>query len=62
MDTTTDNYEDIFCADDDENRVYCESCDRLCIERYYKNLLKSGAHTNNFYKRECYLFQINCFK
>ena len=42
----------IYCADDDENRIYCNICDELCIERYYKNHLKSKTHTNNNYKRE----------
>ena len=51
MDTTTDNYEVIFCADDDKHRVYCEICDKLCISKYYKSLLKSGTHTNNFSER-----------
>ena len=30
----SDNYEVIDYADDDEFRVYCEICDRLCIQRY----------------------------
>ena len=42
------NYESIYCVDD-EYRVYCDVCDKFCIERYYKNHLKSQAHTNNFY-------------
>ena len=33
-------------------RVICETCDKLCIERFYKNLLKSGAHANNNRKRQ----------
>ena len=51
MNSESDKYEDIYCSGDDEYRVYCEVCDRLCIERYYKNQLKSGTHTNNIYKR-----------
>ena len=43
MNSENDNYEDIYCADDDENRVYCEVCDKLCIGRYYINHLKSGT-------------------
>ena len=27
-------------------------CHKLCIERYYKNHLKSRTHTNNIRKRE----------
>ena len=46
------NYEGIYCVDDDEYRVYCKVCDKLCIERFYKNHLKSGTHINNFYKRQ----------
>ena len=52
MISESDKYEVIFGADDDEYRVYCEICDKLCIERYYKNHLKSGTHTNNFFKRQ----------
>ena len=42
----------IYCADDDENRVYCEICDNLCIERYYKNHPKSGTHINKCHQRQ----------
>ena len=52
MDSDDKSYEVIYCPEDDEYRVYCEICDTLCIERYYKNHLKSGTHTNNFYKRQ----------
>ena len=52
MNSECDNYEDIYCADEEEYTIYCEICDILCIERYYKNDLKSGTHTNNFYKRQ----------
>ena len=51
MDSECDNYEVTYCPEDDDYRVYCEICEKLCIERYYKNHLKSGTHTNNFYKR-----------
>ena len=47
-----ENQEVIYCPEDDEYRVYCNICDLLCIERFYKNHLKSGTHTNNFYKRQ----------
>ena len=47
-----ENREVIYCPEDDENRIYCDICDKLCIERYYKNHLKSGTHRNNFYKRQ----------
>ena len=42
-----ENYKSIYCPEDDEYRVYCSICDKLCIERYYKNHLKSGTHKNN---------------
>ena len=48
----SDNYEVVYCADDDEYRVYCEICEKLCTERFYKNHLKSGTDTNKFYKRQ----------
>ena len=40
-------YEAIYCPEDNEYRVYCNICDKLCIERYYKNHLKSQTHTND---------------
>ena len=52
MDTEGDNYEVIYSDDDDEYRVYCYVCDKLCMERYYKNLLESQIHTNIFYKKQ----------
>ena len=47
----SDNQQIIYC-DDGEYRVYCSVCDKLCIERFYKNHLKSKTHTNNVGKRE----------
>ena len=47
-----DDYEVIYCPEDDENRVYCIICDKLCIERFYKNHLKSQTQTNNTRKRQ----------
>ena len=46
----SDNYEDIYCPEDDEYRLYCDICDKLCIERYFKIHLKSRTHiiNNNF--------------
>ena len=52
-----DKYQVICCPEDDEYRVYCDICDKLCIERFYKNHLKSHTHTNNIHKRKS--FQIN---
>ena len=51
MNSDSDNYEVIYCAHDDEYRIYCNICDKLCIERFYKNHLKSGTHTNIFFER-----------
>ena len=36
----------IYC-EDGEYRVNCHVCDKLCIERFYKNHLKSKTHINN---------------
>ena len=41
----------IYC-EDDEYRVYCDICDSLCIQRFYKNHLKSKTHINNIRKIE----------
>ena len=55
----SDNHLVLFC-EDGEYRVYCNFCDKLCIERFYKNHLKSRTHTNIIRKREQLkkLFQI----
>ena len=42
----------IYCPEDDEYRLYCDVCDKLCIERYYKNHLKPQTHINNIRKIE----------
>ena len=42
----------IYCEEDGEYRVYCDVCDKLCIERFYKNHLKSQTHNNNIRKIE----------
>ena len=46
----SEEQETIYCEDDGEYRIYCKICDKLCIERYYTNHLKSGTHINNYYK------------
>ena len=46
----SDNFEVIYCPEDGEYRVYREVCDKLFIERFYKNHLKSQSHTNNIRK------------
>ena len=43
----SDNQQIIYCPEDDEYRVYGYVCDKLCIERFYKNHLKSKTHINN---------------
>ena len=48
----SENEQVVYCAEDDEYKMYCDICDKICIERYYENHLKSGTHTNNFYKRQ----------
>ena len=47
----SDNKQVIYC-EDGEYRVYCDVCDNLCIEGFYKNHLKSKTHINNIRKRE----------
>ena len=37
----------VFYCEDGEYRVYRNICDSLCIERFYKNHLKSKTHINN---------------
>ena len=41
-----ENQQVVYCVDD-EYRVYCDVSDKLYIERFYKNHLKSQTHTNN---------------
>ena len=35
-----ENQEVIYCKDDGEDRIYCDICHKLRIERYYKNHLE----------------------
>ena len=48
----SENSQIIHCPEDDEYRVFCNICDKLFIERYYENRLKSATHLNNFYKKQ----------
>ena len=48
----SDNLLVIFCGDDGEYRVYCEICDKVCTERYYKNHPKSQTHITIYRKIE----------
>ena len=56
----SDNYEVVYCPEDDEDRVYCDICGNLFIERSYKNHLKSQTHTKNTQKRQQKSIQIKC--
>ena len=51
MDIDDNNGEEKYCADDDTSRVYCNICDKFCIDRYYNNHLQSGTHNNNIHKK-----------
>ena len=48
----SENHQVIYCEDDGEYRVYCDICDKLCTERFYKNHLKSQTHIINIHKIE----------
>ena len=52
----SENQKDIYCPEDDEHGVYRNICDKLCVEKYYTNHLKSQPHTKNIHKK------INHFK
>ena len=52
MKSENKNQEVIYCEDDGEHRVDCDICVKFCIERFYKNHLKPGTQTNNFYKKQ----------
>ena len=56
----SDDYDVIYCREDNENRVYCNICDKLYIERFYKNHLKSQTHTNIIRKRQQINIQLKC--
>ena len=47
-----ENQEAVYCEDDGEYRLYCNICDELCFERFFKNHLNSGTHINNIRKKE----------
>ena len=48
----TENQENFYCEYDGEYGVYCNICDKLCIERFYENQLKSQTQTNNTHKEQ----------
>ena len=47
----SDNRQVFYCEDGDY-RVYCYTCDNLCIERYFKNHLKLQTHMKIICKRK----------
>ena len=47
----SENQQVIFC-EDGEYRIQCNICDKLRIERFYRNHLRSQTHINNFCKIE----------
>ena len=48
----SENHQVIYCEDDGEYKVYCDVCDKHCIEQFYKNHLKSRTHINIIRKIE----------
>ena len=46
-----ENQEVFYCADDGEYRVYCEFCEKLCSQQFFKNHLKSQTLSNNIRKK-----------
>ena len=52
-------YQAIYCEDDGEYRIYCDVCDNLCIQRFYRNHLKSQTRMNNIRKKEKYFCPLN---
>ena len=52
MNIDNNNQEVIYCDNGGEYRVYCKICDKLCIEQFYKNHLKSGTHITKTRKRQ----------
>ena len=48
----SDNQNQKNCAEDDEDRLYCDVCDKFAIDRYYNDQLKSQTHFSNIRKRQ----------
>ena len=38
-----------YCDDDGKYREYCSTCEKLCIERFYNNHLKSRTSITHKY-------------
>ena len=43
----SENLQAIYCENVGEYKVNCDIFDELCIERFYKNHLKSQTHSKN---------------
>ena len=48
----SDDKEKIYCDDDGEYRIYSHLCDKLAIDRFHNNHLKSHSLIKNFRKRQ----------
>ena len=48
----SENYEVIYCAEDDGYGVYCDVRDKFCIQRFCKNPSKTKTHIDNIRKTE----------
>ena len=48
----SDNQEQIYCADDNEYMIYCDICDKICIDRYHNNHPKSRLLINIIHKKQ----------
>ena len=46
-----DIHEIIYCAEDNEYRIYCKFCDKIAIDRFLKNEPKLQTHTNKNHKK-----------
>ena len=55
------NQKVIYCADDDEYRIWCNVCDKLCKERFHKNHFKSGTHISNIHKKRNFKTNMNYY-
>ena len=47
----TDNQQVFYC-EDGEYQIYCDICDKLCIERFCKNHSKSKTQIKKIRKRQ----------
>ena len=48
----SDKKEEIYWDNDGGYRIYCHVCDKLAIDRYHNNHLKSQTQINNFRKKQ----------